>query len=132
MDKFYCACCKIRRKAKLNRHISIKTGLLCAVFSLSVSFVFFQSVSIFTFLLFFVFLVSAEIICHVRWRMAIVCNYCGFDPLVYLKSPEKAKLKVQGSLQNMQNDPEYYLLKNNPETKALREHFKEQLFPKGK
>jgi len=35
----------------------------------------------------------------------IVCNHCGFDPVLYVRNPEKAAEKVNRKLQERKNNP---------------------------
>lgn len=56
--------------------------------------------------LFFVFgLMVAEFFIQLRWRMGVLCPHCGFDPVLYKKSPEKAAERVRRHLERRKNDP---------------------------
>lgn len=46
-----------------------------------------------------------EIIAQLRWRLSLPCSKCGFDPLLYIKSPEKAARRVKAHLEERKNDP---------------------------
>lgn len=50
-----------------------------------------------------------EVLLHFRWRLALICRQCGFDPLIYKKSPERAAMKVKIYLQNRKNNPRFLL-----------------------
>lgn len=56
--------------------------------------VFWGSFEVKSVVVFMVFLGLAEFFTHFRWRMSVVCQHCGFDPVVYLKSPPAAVEKV--------------------------------------
>ncbi len=50
-----------------------------------------------------------ELSLHFRWRLALICRQCGFDPLIYRKSPEKAAQKVKLFLERRKTDPKFLL-----------------------
>ncbi len=50
-----------------------------------------------------------EIFSNLRWRLAIVCKYCGFDPVVYLKNPEMAAEKVKNFMLDRKNSANFLL-----------------------
>ena len=57
------------------------------------------------FFIFVLYLAVSETFVQLRWRIAIVCKHCGFDPVLYLKSHEKAAEKVKTHLQLRSQDP---------------------------
>lgn len=56
-----------------------------------------------------VFLVSWESLAHIKWRVGMICSYCGFDPILYKRSPEAACTKVKEFMENRKKDPMFYL-----------------------
>lgn len=46
-----------------------------------------------------------EIAVQMRWRLDLVCTICSFDPLLYVKNPDQASLKVKGRLEQRRLDP---------------------------
>lgn len=68
-------------------------------------FAIFQEFDPRAFLIFVGFLALAETFVQVRWRLAIVCKYCGFDPVLYLKDTSKAAAKVKIRLDQRKQDP---------------------------
>lgn len=44
-----------------------------------------------------------------KYRLAMACPQCGFDPLLYLKSKNKACEQVRLHLEKRKNDPSVYL-----------------------
>jgi len=54
----------------------------------------------------------AEILIQIRWRLSIVCPHCGFDPVLYLSSREKAEEKVKTHLEKRRNSAAFLLSKN--------------------
>lgn len=60
-------------------------------------------------IVFVVCLAISEVFVKIRWRLSVVCRQCGFDPVLYLKDPEAAALKVKDQLVVRQQDPKYLL-----------------------
>lgn len=56
-------------------------------------------------------LVFGEMFLQIRWRLAVVCKACGFDPVAYVKNPERAAEKVKLFLSVKKNDPNRLLAK---------------------
>ena len=70
------------------------------------------------------FLVLAEIGIRMRRRAEVVCRKCGFDPVLYKKNHELAKLKVQEFFKKNIMDPDVPLI-NSPLVE-LRKKIKNQ------
>jgi hypothetical protein len=66
-----------------------------------------------------VFLCVGEIFHQVRWRQSMICANCGFDPILYLRSPEKAGEKIKSFLEFRSERPEY-LLRPQPQFPVRR------------
>jgi hypothetical protein len=56
-----------------------------------------------------VFFIFGEIWVRIKWRLDLVCKFCGFDPLLYIKSPELAAEKVKAHMDEQKSDPLYAL-----------------------
>jgi hypothetical protein len=50
-----------------------------------------------------------ELMMHFRWRLALICRQCGFDPLVYKKNPARAAEKVKAFLLRRKNEPQFLM-----------------------
>ena len=50
-----------------------------------------------------------EFVSHFRWRLALVCRQCGFDPLIYQRSPATAALRVKAFLLRRKSEPQFLL-----------------------
>lgn len=55
--------------------------------------------------LFVVALAGAEVFLRFRWRLAIVCGHCGFDPVMYKRNPTLAAAKVKAQLELRKQSP---------------------------
>lgn len=53
----------------------------------------------------------AEAFVKIRWRMHMTCRSCGFDPVLYVKNPQKAAGLVKEFLDRRKEDPDYLLRK---------------------
>lgn len=51
------------------------------------------------------FLVLAEALISIRWRLSLTCPHCGFDALLYLKSPKRAADRVLKKREELKADP---------------------------
>lgn len=47
------------------------------------------------FIIFVCLLATAEYFIQIRWRLSVVCRACGFDPVLYVKSPHQALQEVK-------------------------------------
>lgn len=56
------------------------------------------------------FLLIGEMFCQLRWRASMICRNCGFDPVLYVKSPKAAGHKVKEFLE-MRKDSIDHLLR---------------------
>lgn len=61
--------------------------------------------------LFFVgiLLIIGEAFSQAKWRTSMICRNCGFDPVVYIRSPEQAGLKIKAFLDKRADSPEHLL-----------------------
>jgi hypothetical protein len=57
-------------------------------------------------LMFFVVcLAISEVFIRTRWRLNVICPYCGFDPILYRRDVSRAVVQVQKKLETRKNDP---------------------------
>ena len=54
-------------------------------------------------------LIVSELFSQTKWRTAMICRNCGFDPVVYVRDPEQAGLKIKAFLERRGEDPEFLL-----------------------
>lgn len=106
----YCAHCKSARYISAQRHVSWINVLQSFVLSAAISFLLWQDVHPFSVIFALVFLVFAEVGIRMKMRAEFICKKCGFDPVLYKKSPEMAKLKVQEFFQKNIMEPDVPLI----------------------
>ena len=54
-------------------------------------------------------LLFGEIFTQVKWRSAMVCQNCGFDPVLYIRDHELAGLKIKAFLEKRPNSAAHLL-----------------------
>lgn len=130
----YCAFCKTPRQIYRKKSISFMNVLGSALASVVVMFALWQEFDPRVTVIFVICLALSEVFVKLRWRLAVVCRVCGFDPVMYLKDPERAAGKVKEQLELRRQDPKYLLAKplNLPaipaeKSKALQEKGKGRL-----
>lgn len=62
--------------------------------------------------LFMSLIVIGEMFIYLRWRAAIICRMCGFDPVVYKKSPERAARGVNQFFKAQAENPQFWMSKS--------------------
>ena len=108
----YCAFCKSKRRIYPKKHASVGNFLMVMGFVICASTGLWtwwdpRSIAIFS-----VAMVSTEIFIYLRWRFSLVCTLCGFDPVLYRKSPELAREKVRLFYDTKTQDPKFLLSKS--------------------
>lgn len=101
----YCAFCRSPRKVYRKRNIGLFEIAGSALGSVAFMFVVFQEFDPRALLTFVAFLAVSETFVQLRWRLTIVCKYCGFDPVLYIKDTTKAVAKVKAHLEQRKRDP---------------------------
>ena len=125
MEYIYCAFCKHRRKAYTKKRMSFLDYIYVAVMSLLAMYIFFQSFHPGFFFIFFALVFVMEMFIQFRRRVSIQCNTCGFDPVLYVKSPKLAEERVRGVLNEKRESLDYLLKGNNP-FENLKPKFKDE------
>lgn len=111
-DHRFCAFCKAKRRVYIKKHVDL-TNVVCAIaFSLATTYASWASPDPRGFVIFGMFIMGAEIFVYMRWRTAIVCKMCGFDPVLYKKSPQRASRQVKDFFAEQVENPEFWLTKS--------------------
>lgn len=111
-DRRFCAFCKASRTIYLKKHIDVTNVVGALVFALVGGFVSWGQPDLRAVIFFGAGLVLAEVFVYMRWRASIVCTMCGFDPIIYKRSPEKAAATVRSFFNERMDDPEFILSKS--------------------
>lgn len=111
-DQRYCAFCKSARRVYLKKHISLTNVAGAILLSVGMSYAIYgrpdpSLLGIFCFLT-----VAGEMFVYSRWRASLVCKLCGFDPVVYKRSPEEASKQVRAFFEEQIEKPGFILSKS--------------------
>lgn len=109
MKDCFCAFCKRPRSVSLKKHLSWPDVLALGVLSLILTVVFWREANPKGILIFIMGAILTEMAINLRWRMGLVCAACGFDPLLYVKSPELASKKVRAYYDRKRSKPDFLL-----------------------
>jgi len=105
----FCLFCKSKKIVYNKKHAGFTNWILSSFCAVIASFALFQDLDLRSVVFLGVFIAIAEIFIHLRWRMSIICNECGFDPVIYMKDQQSAASIVQRKLKNRAKNPANYL-----------------------
>lgn len=105
----YCAFCKNTRKVYSSKHMSLSGIVGMVVLSYVMTYVIWHQPDQRGLIILGTFLMIAEGATQLRWRQSLVCQHCGFDPIVYMKSPELAGVKIKEFMKVRSERPEFLL-----------------------
>ncbi len=108
----YCAFCKTPRRIYAKRHIDMTNVLATALLSAVVSTAVYGELDPRALMFFCLVVVLGEMFIFFRWRIAIVCKLCGFDPVLYKRSPAKAAARVREFFTEQVGNPRFQLSKS--------------------
>lgn len=108
-ERCYCAFCKSERQIYVKKHISLTNVVECLLLAVSIAYVYFGEPDPRLVVLFGIFILAGETFVYLRWRNAVICKLCGFDPILYKRSPELAAGKVREFFESRMNKPEFLL-----------------------
>ncbi len=93
--------------------------VVCALASMAAMALVWQDFNIKVFYFFVFAIVCCEIMVRLRWRMKMICDICGFDPILYKRNPQGAADLVKAFLEKRKTDPQM-LLKPYPKLTTLK------------
>lgn len=105
----YCAFCKSPKRMATQKNIRTPQFLGCILIAVGATYLLFQQPDLRGLYILAVLLLMTELFYVLRWRASVICQVCGFDPIIYRKSPSLAAEKVKFQLDKRQNDPVYIL-----------------------
>ena len=105
----YCAFCKVVRKVYRYKHLSFLDILGLILLGISVTFAVYKSLDPRGLFFIALFLLIGEAFVQAKWRTSMVCRNCGFDPVIYIRSPEQAGLKIRAFLDTRAESPAHLL-----------------------
>ncbi len=111
-DRRYCAFCKVLRRVYVKKHVDVTNVVGAILFSTSLAYTVWGEPDPRGLVIFCLFIVGSEFFVYARWRTAIKCKMCGFDPILYKKSQALASLRVREFFNEQVENPEFWLTKS--------------------
>lgn len=108
-DDCFCAFCKAPRRVYTNKHVGLTNVVGALLLSTGITFAVYGELDPRGLMLFGLTMVVSEIFIYMRWRSSLVCRLCGFDPLIYKRSPAAASAKVREFYEKAAQDPNFLL-----------------------
>lgn len=101
----YCAFCRSPRRIVRRRHLGFSHLLASVPVAGLIMWLMWAEPDPRVLVVYVVLLALVETFMQLRWRLLIVCRDCGFDPILYLRSPNAAADKVKAHLERRREDP---------------------------
>lgn len=105
----FCAFCKNTRKVYASKHMSMSGIVGMVLLSYVMAYAIWHQPDIRGLVILGTLLMIGETATQLRWRQALVCQHCGFDPVIYVKSPELAGAKIKDFMKTRSERPEFLL-----------------------
>ena len=105
----YCAFCKNTRKVYSSKHMSLSAIVGMVLLSYVMTYAIWHQPDIRGLIILGTLLMVGESATQLRWRQSMVCQHCGFDPVIYVRSPELAGAKIKDFMKTRSERPEYLL-----------------------
>lgn len=111
-DHRFCAFCKTQRRVYIKKHADLTNVLGAFLLSMAITLFAWGTPDPRGFMLFCFFTLIAEVFVYLRWRFNLVCSMCGFDPLIYKKSPARASRMVKEFFELNKNEPKFWMTRS--------------------
>jgi hypothetical protein len=108
----FCAFCKAERKVYVKKHVDLTNVVAAVVLAMIVGQAYWGGPDPRALMLFCLTIVGSEMLIYLRWRSSVVCHLCGFDPVVYKRSPEDAARMVRAFYAEKQDNPDFWLTRS--------------------
>lgn len=108
-DDCFCAFCKAPRRVYAKKHVGLTNVVGALLLSTGITHAVYGELDPRGLMLFCLTMVGSEIFIFLRWRSSLICRLCGFDPIVYKRSPATAALKVREFYEKGKDDPNFQL-----------------------
>jgi len=96
----------------LKKHVDLTNVVAAMLLSAAVTLAYWGQVDPRGIMMFCLVMALSEFFVYLRWRVAVVCKMCGFDPVVYKRSPEQAALLVRKFFEEQSVNPRFHLSKS--------------------
>jgi hypothetical protein len=108
-EQRYCAFCGSRRRVYVKKHIDLTNVGAMILLAAGITHVVFGSADPRGLAVFGLLCATGEAFIYLRWRSSIVCRLCGFDPVIYKRSPRQASDQVAHFFREQAERPEFWL-----------------------
>ena len=105
----YCAFCKVERKVYAHKHLTLVSIIGLVLLGLVMTLTVFKTLDPRGLFIVGTLLIISEIFSQTKWRTSMICRNCGFDPVVYVRNPEQAGLKIKAFLEMRKDSPDFLL-----------------------
>lgn len=105
----YCAFCKVERKVYSDKHLTLVSISGLVMLGIVMTYAIFRTLDVRGLGIVGSLLIVGEIFAQTKWRTSMICRNCGFDPVVYVRNPEQAGLKIKAFLDRRAESPEHLL-----------------------
>ena len=105
----FCAFCKVERKVYAKKHLGVFDMLSLIGLGIVITYAMFRNLDPRGLFVVGLLLVVSEAFSQLKWRTSMVCRNCGFDPVIYVRSPDQAGLKIKAFLEKRSESPEFLL-----------------------
>ena len=113
-ERVYCAFCRLERRVYTKKNITWTNVVLAFLCASVGTFVFWQQLDPRGIFIFVLFLAFADVFIRIRWRMALPCPHCGFDPILYKRDPDETARRVKVRLDAVRASENYLFRSHNP------------------
>jgi hypothetical protein len=111
-DQRFCAYCKTPRRVYVKKHVDLTNVLGVIVLAAVITQAYWGGADPRGLFVFCLLIMSGEVFVFLRWRASITCRLCGFDPVVYKRSPERAAALVNQFFKAQAENPQFWLSKS--------------------
>ncbi len=108
----FCAFCKADRKVYVKKHVDLTNVVAAVLLAMIVGQAYWGEPDPRALMLFCLTIVGSEILIYMRWRSSLICSLCGFDPVVYKRSPQDAARMVRAFFAEKQDNPDFWLTRS--------------------
>lgn len=105
----YCAFCKNTRKVYTSKHLGMMGIVGMVLLSYVMTHAIWHQPDPRGLVILGALLLGGESCTQLRWRQSLLCQHCGFDPVLYMKSPDLAAVKIKAYMKMRSETPEFLL-----------------------
>lgn len=111
-DQRFCAFCRSPRRVYTKKHVDLTNVVAAIALTGTLTQAYYGQPDPRGLLIFCLVMGIAETFVYLRWRSFVVCKLCGFDPVLYKKSPLLASQRVREFYAEQAKNPSFLLSKS--------------------